>query len=195
MCVLFHVAHTFFFFSVFEYKLKQFSVINALWLSITQVLIIPQVSALALLVPHQNEINTSADRRKTFSSSWWSCSEKLIDSWLYPVIFLSLRTLLLMIHMKFFHKQKHWKIHVVLDCMEDPLFARGQNRKSKKADCECEYVSAPQVLFAELQVDAWMTWHSFSWLHCWWHLESLAYRPVFNVKTEWKIKNKWWGVF
>lgn len=141
-------------------------------------------------MPHQNEINTSADRRKTFSSSWWSCSGKLIDSWLYPVIFLSLRTLLLMIHIKFFHKQKHWKIHVVLDCMEDPLFARGQNRKSKKADCECEYVSAPQVLFAELQVDAWMTWQSFSWLHCWWHLESLIYQPVFNVKMEMKNKKQ-----
>lgn len=28
----------------------------------------------------KNKFNTSADQRKTFSSSWWSCSEKLIES-------------------------------------------------------------------------------------------------------------------
>lgn len=179
------MMHTLISVSEFEYVM---SMINALWLSINQVLIIPQSSTLALLVPHQNEINTSADWRKTFSSSWWSCSGKLIDSWLCPVIFLSLKTLLLMTHIKFFHK--HWKIHVVLDCMEDPLFAWGQNRKSKRADCECEYVSAPQVLFAELQVDAWMTWHSFPWLHCWWHLERLTYQPVFNIRMEMKNEKR-----
>lgn len=63
-----------------------------------------------------------------------------------------------MIHIKFFRKQKHRKIHVVRDYMEDPLFAHVEVKMEKQVagwiNSEREYIRAPQVLFAKLQVDA-----------------------------------------
>lgn len=52
-----------------------------------------------------------------------------------------------MIHINFFRKQKHGKIHVVCDFMEDPLFAHVEVKMEKQVadwiNCEREYVSAP----------------------------------------------------
>lgn len=63
-----------------------------------------------------------------------------------------------MIHINFFRKQKHGKIHVVRAYMEDPLFVHVEVKMEKQVagwiNCEREYVSAPEVLFAKLQVDA-----------------------------------------
>lgn len=63
-----------------------------------------------------------------------------------------------MIHINFFRKQKHGKIHVVRASAEDPLFAHVEVKMEKQVagwlNCEREYVSAAQVLFAELQKDA-----------------------------------------
>lgn len=110
-----------------------FNAFDALRLKIAQLLSIPNISTPTF----QSHIKlnsarlTSAAQRKTFSSTWWSFSWKLIYSSLYPVIFLSLKTLLLMIHKKFFRKQKHGKIHVVRDYMEDPLFAHVEVKTGK----------------------------------------------------------------
>lgn len=84
---------------------------------------------------------TSAVQKKTFSSTWWSFSVKLIYSSVYPVIFLLLKILLLNVHIKFLRKHKHGEIYVVRDYMEDPLFDHVEV-KTGKAN-ECEYVSAP----------------------------------------------------
>ena len=51
-----------------------------------------------------------------------------------------------MIHINFFRKQKHGKIHVVRAFMEDPLFANVEVKMEKQVagwiNCEHEYVSA-----------------------------------------------------
>lgn len=70
-----------------------FIAFGALRLQITQLLSIPNIRTLTF----QSHIKlnsaqlTSAAQRRTFSSTWWSCSGKLIYSPLYPVIFLSLK--------------------------------------------------------------------------------------------------------
>lgn len=50
------------------------------------------------------------------------------------------------------------KSNVVRAYVEDPLFAhvdvKMENQVAGWINCEREYVSAPQVLFAKLQVDA-----------------------------------------
>lgn len=105
-----------------------FIAFGALRLQITQLLSIPNIRTLTFQLSTTDLCSTEKDiflYTVVFSG-------KLIYSPLYPVIFLSLKKpLLLVMHKKFFRKQKHGKIHVLRDYMEDPLFAHVEVKTGK----------------------------------------------------------------